>query len=243
MDINYRSLPAIISLVNFIFGHVMSSSPQASTARRLEYGFEVEYHPLGCDRAKSEPDDTGQVELFLIPKPTSPEHLSGAEDLAEHEAELIARRIQALVPTNPAANTSSNAANSSSHKSVQYGDIAILLRQRTHLKTYETALRRYDIPYLTVGGVGFFQCQELLDLYNLFEFLTMPHNDVALVGLLRSPLCGFSDCLLMKIAELTGRTMWEKLQATEQPPPELLSTEEQRLVRRALENLRHLTCF
>ncbi len=240
MNINYRSLPAIINLVNFVFGHIMSPSPQSSTARSLEYGFEVEYQPLDCDRAKSEPGHTGQVELFLIPKPTSPELLSGTEDLTEREAELIARRIQALVPTNPAADTSSNAADSSFHKPVKYGDIAILLRQRTHLQTYETALRRYDIPYLTVGGVGFFQRQELLDLYNLLEFLTMPHNDLALTGLLRSPLCGFSDCLLMKIAERAGRTMWEKLQAAEQPSPELFSAEEQRVLRRALENLRHL---
>lgn len=241
MNINYRSLPSIISFVNFVFQNVMSRSGPASTTPSLKFGFEVDYQPLECHRAKSEPTHPGHVELFLIPKYISPGQPSPAEELAEREAETIARSIQTLVRTNnPATSIATDQSAAPSRKPVEYGDIAILLRKRTHLQTYESALRRYDIPYLTIAGVGFFDRQELLDLYNLLEFLIRPQNDVALTGLLRSPLCGFSDCLLMKIAEQPGTTLWEKLQATDQHPPELLSTDEQRLVRRTLENLRLL---
>jgi ATP-dependent helicase/nuclease subunit A len=242
MNTNYRSLPAIINLVNLVFEEVMSPPPQLSPPRSLEYAFEVEYEPLTCHRETAEPGKSGQVELFLVSKPASDESQpSATPDLIGQEAELIARRILAMVRACHDTRNSDTRGQDARAMPLQYGDVAILLRQRTHLKIYEQALRRYDIPYITVGGIGFFRRQELLDLYNLIEFLVRPENDTALVGLLRSPLCGFSDCLLMKIADHNASTLWQKLQASGDAEPGVFSGEEQRLICLALENLRYLT--
>ncbi|MCB0315267.1 MAG: hypothetical protein KDH84_18740, partial [Calditrichaeota bacterium] len=73
------------------------------------------------------------------------------------------------------------------------GDIAILIPRRTHLLALESKLRQYGIPFKTIGGVGFYRRQEIFDVYHLLRYLDNPGDDIALVGLLRSPLAGISD--------------------------------------------------
>ncbi|MFQ5738519.1 MAG: UvrD-helicase domain-containing protein [Acidobacteriota bacterium] len=93
----------------------------------------------------------------------------------------------------------------------QSGDIAILLRTRTRLREYETALRECGVPFQTVGGIGFYQRQEVLDLVNLLRFLRDRDNDVALAGVLRSPLFSFSDEDLFHLSTSGGEGLWGKL--------------------------------
>jgi ATP-dependent helicase/nuclease subunit A len=83
---------------------------------------------------------------------------------------------------------------------VNYADIAILLRTRTRLKEFEDALRRYDIPFVVAGGIGFYQQQEIYDLVNLLRILVDYRQDIALAGVLRSPLFSFSDDQLLYVA-------------------------------------------
>ena len=92
-----------------------------------------------------------------------------------------------------------------------YSDVAILLRARTRLKSFEEALRLRGIPFQTVGGTGFYQCQEILDLLNLLRFLNRTSNDTALVGVLRSPIFSFSDEDLLTLSSNRGEGYWEKL--------------------------------
>lgn len=94
----------------------------------------------------------------------------------------------------------------------RYADVAILLRARTRLKEYEEALRRAGVPFQTVGGIGFFERQEVLDLVNLLRFLSHPRNDVALLGVLRSPFFSLSDEDLFLLSLQPGSTYWKKLQ-------------------------------
>ncbi len=92
-----------------------------------------------------------------------------------------------------------------------YSDMAILLRARTRLKFYEENLRLKGIPFQTIGGTGFFRRQEVLDLLNLLRFLHRPQDDIALVGVLRSPLFSLSDDDLVVLSSKTGQSFWEKL--------------------------------
>lgn len=76
---------------------------------------------------------------------------------------------------------------------VRYGDIAILCRASTSFGAYEDALDEAGLPYLTVAGRGFYDRPEVRDLLNALKALADPTDDLALVGLLRSPVMGFSD--------------------------------------------------
>jgi ATP-dependent exoDNAse (exonuclease V) beta subunit len=55
------------------------------------------------------------------------------------------------------------------------------------------ALDEAGLPYLTVAGRGFYDRPEIRDLLNALRTLADPTDDLALVGLLRSPVMGFTD--------------------------------------------------
>lgn len=71
--------------------------------------------------------------------------------------------------------------------------IAILLRRMTKVKVFENALRKKNINYQIVKGRGFYQTQEIYDIYNLLKFLNDPADEISLLAILRSPLLGLTD--------------------------------------------------
>src|SRR5206468_698184 len=83
---------------------------------------------------------------------------------------------------------------------IRYGDIAVLLRAFTEVKTYENALRRRELPYYVVKGRGFFQCQEVSDVVSLLAAILDPEDAVALAAALRSPLFALDDDTLWRLA-------------------------------------------
>src|SRR5207244_3892328 len=83
---------------------------------------------------------------------------------------------------------------------IRYGDIAVLLRAFTEVKTYENALRRRELPYYVVKGRGFFQCQEVSDVVSLLAAILDPEDGVALAAALRSPLFALDDDTLWRLA-------------------------------------------
>ena len=100
-----------------------------------------------------------------------------------------------------------------SERSVEYGDIAILIRSRTHLPDIEHALLEAGIPYLTTGGIGFYQRQEIYDIWNYLNFLDVPtEHHASLAGVLRGPAFGISDTELYEISQQDGTSFWNKSQ-------------------------------
>ncbi len=83
---------------------------------------------------------------------------------------------------------------------LNYGDVAILCRSSNSFGAYEDALDSAGLPYLTVAGRGFYERPEIRDLLNALQALADPTDDLALVGLLRSPVIGFSDAELYALA-------------------------------------------
>ena len=74
-----------------------------------------------------------------------------------------------------------------------YGDVAILCSASTSFSAYEGALEQARIPFLTVAGRGFYNRPEIRDLLNMLQAIADPTDDLALLGLLRSPAFGLSD--------------------------------------------------
>lgn len=102
-----------------------------------------------------------------------------------------------------------------SYRPVRRGDIAVLLRRFKNVHLFEQALEARSIDYATPSGTGFFSRQEVLDLENLLRWLAEPDDDIALVGVLRSPLFIIADDVLFRLRE-TGRPL---VAALDDPPP------------------------
>lgn len=81
------------------------------------------------------------------------------------------------------------------------GHVALLFRTLTQAQTYLDALRRVGIPYVTDGEKHFYRRQEVIDLVNLLRVLLDPHDAVAFVGVLRSPLGAVPDHALVALRE------------------------------------------
>ncbi len=101
---------------------------------------------------------------------------------------------------------------------LHYGDVAILCRASTSFAAYEDALERAGIPFLTVAGGGFYGRFEIRDLLNALTALADPTDDLALVGLLRSPAVALSDVALYRLCMARDQTdpapsLWQILRA------------------------------
>ncbi|MBT7468883.1 MAG: UvrD-helicase domain-containing protein, partial [Candidatus Cloacimonetes bacterium] len=71
--------------------------------------------------------------------------------------------------------------------------IGVLMRKFSNIHHYLTAFQRYNIPFEIEGGKGLFQQQEIADLFHFVSVLINPLDDIALVGLLRSPFFAIDD--------------------------------------------------
>lgn len=87
---------------------------------------------------------------------------------------------------------------------LQPGHIALIFRKLTQAQVYLDALRRYDIAYITDGEKHFYRRQEIIDVVNLLRVIDNPHDAIALVGILRSPLGGMADRDLLALQQIDG---------------------------------------
>ncbi|MFH0883308.1 MAG: UvrD-helicase domain-containing protein [bacterium] len=83
-------------------------------------------------------------------------------------------------------------------------DVGILLRTRTRQPLLEKALRDAGVLFRVTGGRGFMEQQEVLDLVHLLTALSDPRDQLALVGVLRSPLFSLSDAAVAAIMLADG---------------------------------------
>jgi ATP-dependent exoDNAse (exonuclease V) beta subunit len=80
-----------------------------------------------------------------------------------------------------------------------YGDMAVLCRGYRGFGAYEDAFEAAGIPYETVAGRGFLERPEVRDLLNALAALADPSDDLALLGLLRSPAIALPDAELHRL--------------------------------------------
>ncbi|MCC6535266.1 MAG: UvrD-helicase domain-containing protein [Burkholderiales bacterium] len=125
----------------------------------------------------------------------------------EEEAALLVQRLREIVPGWVLAGETDSAA-----RSARYSDVMLLVRRRTHLQTYERALRHAGIPFTTARQGGLLDTLEANDLMALLEFLVSPFDDLKLAHALRSPIFAVTDDDLIAIARAPGRCWWERLQ-------------------------------
>jgi ATP-dependent helicase/nuclease subunit A len=184
LNLNFRSQKPLIDAFNFLFAKIFRPRADVPVTELSQLGYvghetsealrEVEHEPPLVEfivSAVRESDDENGAPTQRVLTPQ------------EHDAEQVATRISELVDDGK----------------FKYGDMAILLRAFTSVWTYESALRRAGIPYLTVQGKGFYQREEITDLIQLLRFLDNTTDELALAAILRSPLGGISDNALFAL--------------------------------------------
>ena len=187
---NFRSLRNTIGFVNYFFHRLMGDGTETE--------FDVQYEALTQGRSA---DAEGNIEILL----------GKQSDEAVSEYALIAQHIKNITASTDEVRGGEDGGEAK--PTIPYGDIAILIRYRSHLPDIEHALLEAGIPYLTTGGVGFYQRQEIYDIWNYLNFLNAPaENAASLVGVLRGPAFGISDAELYEISLQTETNFWEKAQ-------------------------------
>lgn len=172
---NFRSDAAVLGPVNDVFDRLFQRRPHVQPANvRLE----VRPHrrPAGTDPG---------VRLHLVTSSSSDEPFDAA-GATRAEAEVLARWLHEDILKRPL---------------LKPGHVALLFRKLTQADAYLDALRRYGIAYVIEGEKHFYRRQEVIDLVNVLRILENPHDEVALVGVLRSPLGGLTDRELYELRQ------------------------------------------
>ena len=178
---NFRSRPPVLDAVNAVFGRVMSErvGDMAYTDREALY-------PGADDPAPNDPRYA--VELLLADSAAG----EGEEkvDRAACEAALVAKRIHRLLAEGlPVFDKALGCT-----RPVVPGDIAILLRSpRRRASALRAALAEYGIPVRTEESTGLLATAEVGAVVSFLELIDNPRLDVELIGVLRSPLFGFTE--------------------------------------------------
>jgi DNA helicase II / ATP-dependent DNA helicase PcrA len=83
----------------------------------------------------------------------------------------------------------------------RFRDIAVLSHSVRMLpREFEDELRRQGIPYVTSGGSGFFDRQEIKDVLALLRLTDNPMDDGAVVRILQGPIVRMSDAEMYAMA-------------------------------------------
>ena len=209
---SWRSAPAIIDFVNRLFGerdlHQRLTNFERHTVHYQNRWGRVMLLPLAHEPEFVAPQQPGLRNPLEQPRPEV------RSQRYQQEARNIAAIIQDLLSQSTLIGDEGNA------RLLRYGDILLLLRSRTHIGAYEQAFREANIPYLGAERGTLLDSLEVNDMINLLQWLNMPHDNLALAGLLRSPLFAAADTDLIRLAQ-AGRNPWfERLEmvATEDPP-------------------------
>ncbi len=206
LDTNYRSAPEIIATVNKVFATLWSG----------------EYQPSASDRK----DHRGSVRLVELLLTRGPKEETGD---GTTEADVLAREVRALIESgttvcerSPAPTDSLPGQEGSGwrQRPAGYNDCAILIQSRTKLKEYEAALQAEGVPFRVVGGIGFYEEDEVQAVLNVLFFLWNRDDRLALAAALRSPLFGLTDQDIVKVC--IGGDLMNNLRSSHPSTAELL---------------------
>ena len=222
MRMSFRSAQEILDVVD----EVLNGN------KALLRMFEAEEFPPATNVSKHTAfrnTDHGQVDLWpAVPRPeksddnepwdTRPVDALESSDSREQLAAKIAETIQFWLDTGEAIYDRGLKAT----RPMQAGDILILVRQRNAF--FDAVIRNLKKEQVPVAGADRLKLKESIavkDLLSLGKFVLLPSDDLSLAEILKSPLLGWDDDDLYKVAYGREGTLW---QAVQDKSPETAAT-------------------
>ncbi|WP_262181682.1 UvrD-helicase domain-containing protein, partial [Haloarcula laminariae] len=209
---NFRTLPTTLEFINGLFAGIFTDDTDDRPA------FEAPPQALEPGR-DNDADIDPIVEYLFVPDEELLSEVLPADhtlrtaptyDRRDTEARTVAARITELVDGETEVYTEEG--DGTQTEPLEFEDIAIILRKRTHLTSFKRALREADIPHSVIKGDGFYETPEIRALMNVLRTVADPADEIALYGILRSPLFGISDRTLAPYAE--SEALWPALRAS-----------------------------
>ena len=138
----------------------------------------------------------------------------------EEEAQFVIREIQSLTRSQQSAVSRQPSAPSPSegrlgrgqppavsegmparrNGGIGLGDIAVMYRVNAQSRALEEACLRYGVPYQVVGGMKFYQRQEVKDIIAYLRLIANPDDDVSLNRVINLPTRGIGQRTLDHLA-------------------------------------------
>ena len=104
------------------------------------------------------------------------------------EALTVAREIKRLV----------------AQENFSYNDIALLYRTNAQSRLFEERFMKFEIPYIIVGGLKFYDRKEIKDILAYLHVIANPHDDLHLLRIVNTPRRGLGSTGMNKIAEIAS---------------------------------------
>ena len=173
---NFRSDGAILNVVNGAFEKLIQA----------QAGLQPPY--IAIEAAPGRASHLRPARETLGAKNHRPDDQTDAETARRIEGESLARWLkESVLGKAQILNTRGETVYA------QPKDVAILMRKLTDIHDYLEPFRRQGIRYVVEGERHFYAAKEIIDAVNLLRAVENPHDRMALVGVLRSPLGGLTD--------------------------------------------------
>ncbi len=198
---SFRAVPALLAFTNDLFDAVEKQDRPDAFA----YG-ESDRFPLDVSTPVGEP-----VLGIVV-----------AADAALCAAR-VASEIDALLASGQVRDKGSGLA-----RSVSPGDIGILFRSREGHQAFESALDARGIGSYVYKGLGFFEADEIKDVFALLRYLADPHSHLRAAAFMRSRFLRLSDRALQQLAPGLADALRDEL-----PPEAALDLEDQAVLAQA----------
>jgi ATP-dependent helicase/nuclease subunit A len=208
LEHSFRSSPAILRLVDHTFtGDAALGGPVRHLAFHTDMPGRVDLWPAPSSEKDDDDDDWSRPEDRAAPADPQAEL---AERMAAAIEGMIARGEQVTVKgiTRP----------------VTAGDVLILVQRRSGV--FHPIIRACKAAGLPVAGADRLRLGGELavrDLVALLSFLATPEDDLSLAAVLRSPLCGWSEDALFRLAQGRSGHLWPALRDQSEHYPETLA--------------------
>ena len=136
--------------------------------------------------------NTQRVEKELFTKNVTGAPISVMEGYDEsEEAQLVLREVASL--TRPANGGVAR---------YRLGDIAVMYRVNAQSRAFEESCMRHGVPYQLVGGMKFYQRQEVKDLAAYLKLIANPNDDVSLARVINLPSRGIGRRTMDELTRL-----------------------------------------
>ncbi len=193
LNANFRSRPSILGFVNSVFYQLMSEK-----CGELSYDSNEALNAGGHFEDANE--DVNFIDIDIINE--SDDFGDGIEtetkSLSKTDAEVchIAEKIKAYTDGGYLLYDRANG----THRAAKYSDIVVLMRSpKAYTSSFERIFARAGIPVYCDNSGGYFDTEEISFLMSFLKIVDNPDDDIALAAVLKNPIFGFDENMLLRI--------------------------------------------